>query len=147
MPSFRLRREPKVEPTAKSAKMLKALDEWPDSWTMQEKDKELGEELVKIFRELLLALHLQGLAQRTIDRHCSNLWILGGEAVREWNTPTLSRDASALQLLQDIVSEEGGPLLRGQLVEGESQAFDATCRRLFRYLQDNGAANSKQTEV
>jgi len=50
-----------------------------------EKDLPPGEALVSGLRPFIEHLALCGLAPRTIRRHVDNLWLLGGEIIRELN--------------------------------------------------------------
>ena len=48
-----------------------------------EKDLPPGEALVACFRPFIEHLASSGLAPRTIRRHVGNLWLLGGENIRD----------------------------------------------------------------
>ena len=63
----------------------KDLDDWPRSWMAFEKDIPPGEKIVACFRPFLE--HLIGLrfSRKTIRKHADNLWILGGELIRDLN--------------------------------------------------------------
>ena len=63
----------------------KDLDDWPRSWMAFEKDISPGEKIVACFRPFLE--HLIGLrfSRKTIRKHADNLWILGGELIRDLN--------------------------------------------------------------
>jgi hypothetical protein len=76
-----------------------------------EKDLPPGEGLVACFRPFLEDLAKSGLSRKTLRRHVDNLWLLGGEIIREMHeTPSL-RKVDVLGLLRDQIDEEGGPLL------------------------------------
>ncbi len=76
-----------------------------------EKDLPPGEQLVRCFRPFLEYLAASDLAPKTIQKHVDNLWVLGGEIIRDLNeTPSL-RKARMGRLLSEAVSEDGGPLI------------------------------------
>jgi hypothetical protein len=62
-----------------------------------------------------------------------NLWMLGGEIIRDLNyTPSL-RKVPAQRLLRDAVHADGGPLIHNGSEEAQ-RSLDATCRKLHRFL-------------
>ena len=111
------------------------LDNWPRSWMGLEKDLLPGEELVACFRPFIEHLASSSLSSKTIRRHVDNLWILGGEIIRDLNyTPSL-RKVTAQRLLREAVHADGGPLIHiGS--EEEQHSLDATCRKLHRFLSE-----------
>src|SRR6266851_8291950 len=75
---------------------------------------------------------------KTIQKHVDNLWVLGGEIIRDLNeTPSL-RKARMDRLLSEAVSEDGGPLIHHGDSEEQQRSFDATCRKLRRFLAQPG---------
>ena len=68
------------------------LENWPRSWMGWEKDLPPGERLVACFRLFIQHVASSGLSPNTIRRHVDNLWLLGGEIIRDLNqTPSLRR--------------------------------------------------------
>ena len=63
-----------------------------------------------------------------------NVWLLGGELIRRLHEEPRNRRRSARELILAAVDEEGGPLIR-RGTEEEQRSFDATCRKLHRFLQ------------
>src|ERR1017187_8110814 len=59
------------------------LDRWAHSWMGLEKDLPPGEALVICFRPFIEHLASSSLSPRTIRRHVDNLWLLGGEIIRD----------------------------------------------------------------
>jgi hypothetical protein len=109
------------------------LDNWPRSWMGLEKDLPPGEELVAWLRPFIEHLASSSLSPKTIRRHVDNLWILGGEIIRDLNyTPSL-RKVAAQRLLREVVHADGGPLIHNGSEE-ERHSLDATCRKLHRFL-------------
>ena len=109
------------------------LDNWPRSWMGLEKDLPPGEELVACLRPFIEHLASSSLSSKSIRRHVDNLWILGGEIIRDLNyTPSL-RKVAAQRLLREAVHADGGPLIHNGSEE-EQHSLDATCRKLHRFL-------------
>jgi hypothetical protein len=110
------------------------LEDWPRSWMGFPNDILPGEKLVAYFRpfiEHLIGLHL---SRKTIRKHIDNLWILGGEIIRDLNdTPSL-RKRPVEELVLDVL-QEGGPLLYHSDSEDEQRSFESTCRKFWRFLE------------
>jgi len=103
-----------------------------------EKDVPSGAELVACFRPFIEQLASSSLSPKTIRRHVDNLWLLGGEIIRDLNYDPSLRRLPADQLLSKTIHEDGGPLLyHGS--EEEQRSFDATCRKLHRFRTQTGA--------
>jgi hypothetical protein len=98
-----------------------------------EKDLPPGAALVACFRPFLESLEKSGLSRETIRRHTDNLWLLGGEIIRDLNeTPSLRKVSVERQILNAIA--DGGPLLYHGNSEQQQHSFDSTCRKLHRFL-------------
>jgi len=65
------------------------MEGWLDSWKIDDTDVAIGREIVEFFQEFVIELYLQGLSTRTINRHRSNLWMLGGELMRRRSTQSV----------------------------------------------------------
>ena len=63
-----------------------------------------------------------------------NLWLLGGEIIRNVNTFD-EYDISPDQKLRDSVGPDGGPYCRHLDSEPEVESFHATCRKLHKFLE------------
>ena len=100
-----------------------------------EKDVPPGQNLVASFRPFLEYLVTgTDLSPKTIQKHVDNLWALGGEIIRDLNeTPSL-RKKTIEQILFDVIDDDGGPLIYGVSSEQQQRSFDATCRKLKRFL-------------
>jgi len=81
----------------------------------------------------LLHLAASGLAKRTIQNHVDNVWLLGGEIIRDVNGEPSLRKATAETLVLNVVHQDGGPLIHGGW-EDEQRSFDSTCRKFYRFL-------------
>ena len=97
-----------------------------------EKDLPPGEGLVACFRPFIEHLTSSRLSSKTIRRHVDNLWLLGGEIIRDLNNDPSLRKLGADRLLSKVIHEDGGPLLYSGSEE-EQRSFDATCRKLHRF--------------
>ena len=65
---------------------------WPASWCGAERDVIPGQQIVAVFTPFLLELLAQGLSRKTRNLHRDNLWLLGGEIIRDINEiPKLRR--------------------------------------------------------
>ena len=109
------------------------LDNWPHSWRGLEKDLPPGEELVACLRPFIQHLASSSLSPKSIRRHVDNLWLLGGEIIRELNYTPSRRKVAAQRLLRDVVGADGGPLIHNGSEE-EQRSLDSTCRKLHRFL-------------
>jgi hypothetical protein len=129
----------KVNPAAPPASSSAAsaycrnLGHWARSWMGLEEDLPPGEELVACFRPFLEHLASSTLAPKTIRRHVDNLWLLGGEIIRDLNYDPSLRKVAAQQLIRNVVGTDGGPLIYNGSEE-EQRSPDSTCRKLHRFL-------------
>ena len=97
-----------------------------------EKDLPPGEQLVACFRPFLEYLAASDLSTKTIQKHIDNMWVLGGEFIRDLNYDQSLRKQPVEQHLFKMI-EEGGPLLyHGG--EDQQRSFDSTCRKFRRFL-------------
>lgn len=98
-----------------------------------EKDLPPGEQLLACFRPFIAHLASSALSPKTIRKHVDNLWILGGEIIRDLNDDPALRKVPADRLLRDVVHGDGGPLMyHGS--EDTQRSFDSTCRKLHRFF-------------
>ncbi len=93
-----------------------------------------GETIVEYFRPFLNHLVQLQLTPKTIRKHVNNLWVLGGEIIRDLNeTPSLRKKPIHV-LIFDAV-QDGGLLPYGCDSEDELRSFESTCRKFSRFLQ------------
>jgi hypothetical protein len=125
-------------PTEDIERYCRGLDGWPRSWMGMEKDVPPGERLVICFRPFIEFLVTSSdLSRKTIQKHIDNLWVLGGEIIRDLNyTPSL-RKKNIQQVLSDVIDDDGGPLIHGGSSEEQQRSFDSTCRKLHRFLNQS----------
>ena len=99
----------------------------------EKKDLPPGRRLVECFMPFLLELAASGLSKKTIQRHVDNLWILGGEIIRDLNEDPSLRKVAAERLIPMVIHPHGGPLIHNGW-EDEQRSFDSTCRKFHRFL-------------
>lgn len=110
------------------------LDQWPRSWAYEARDIPPGVALVDCFKPFLRALLALPLSRTTVRRHRDNIWALGGEVISRLQMDNGLRRRPIKQVILDLIGEDGGPLLSHGQSETEQRTFDATCRRLFRFI-------------
>jgi hypothetical protein len=120
-------------PPSHASAYYRDLDNWPRSWMGLDKDLPPGEELVACIRPFLEHLASSSLSPKTIRQHVDNLWLLGGEIIRDLNYDPALRKMAADRLLRNVIHQDGGPLIHNGSEE-EQRSFDSTCRKLHRYL-------------
>ena len=81
----------------------------------------------------LLHLLEQQLATKTLRKHRDNIWLLGGEAIRERYADDQLMKLPIEQLIINLVDDDGGPLIYPRITQSEQESFDATCRKLHRF--------------
>lgn len=109
------------------------LDNWPRSWCGTDDDILPGERIVDCFRPFLRHL-AERYSRKTIRKHADNLWVLGGEIIRDLHeTPRLRKAPIEIRLF-DIV-QGGGPLPHHWTSEDQLQSFESTCRKFADFLQ------------
>ena len=96
-------------------------------------DVAYGEGLLQSMRPFIENLIAMGLRERTIRDHIGNLWLLGGEIIRDVNTG-MRYSVPPLLMLKESVGPDGGPYCRHLDAESQFRSFDNTCRRLHRFL-------------
>jgi hypothetical protein len=109
------------------------LDNWPRSWMGIDKDLPPGEALLACFRPFIAHLASSSLSRKTIQKHVDNLWLLGGEMIRDLNDDSRLRKVAADRRLRDVIHTDGGPLVHQDSEEAQ-RSFDSTCRKLHRFL-------------
>ena len=109
--------------------------EWPKRWMGIEQDLEYGKNLLEIIRPFAEHIAESNLSNKTVNKHLTNLWLLGGEIIRnvslheEYSIP-------ASKKLKKSVGSDGGPYCRHIESEYQMKSFDSTCRKLHNYLEN-----------
>lgn len=110
------------------------LDQWPGSWAYEPRDIPYGLRAVECVKPFLRELLALPLSHKTLRKHRDNIWVLGGEVIRQLQMDSGLRRRPIEQLLLNLIGDDGGPLLSHGQSEAEQRSFDATCRKLFRFL-------------
>jgi hypothetical protein len=111
------------------------LEQWPQSWSGGDTDIPVGQTLIEFFKPFLLHMLDQDLAKTTLHRHRDHLWVLGGELIRRRYDDAKLKKMSVDKAIAEMIEEDGGPLIWPRLTEAEQNSFDATCRKLYKFLK------------
>lgn len=95
-----------------------------------------------MFTPFLQDLLDQGLSRKTRNLHRDNLWLLGGEIIRDINETPKLRKRPVGELIREVIANDEGPLIHGGFSEQEQRSFDSTCKKLNRFM--TAQANSQQ---
>src|ERR1700732_5369018 len=98
-------------PSSDASAYCRDLDNWPRSWMGLEKDLPPGKELVACLRPFIEHLASSSLSPKTIRQHVDNLWMLGGEIIRDLNYDPSLRKLATDRLLRKVVHQDGGPVV------------------------------------
>jgi hypothetical protein len=118
--------------TSDAQSVLALLDQWPDSWAGLPEDRPIGRGLVAELRPFVMHLQLN-LSPKTVRSHVNNLWVIGGEIIRQVNYEPQLRKLKPRKLLLDAIDLGEAPLAR-DATEEQQNSLDATARRLLRFL-------------
>jgi hypothetical protein len=99
--------------------------------------------MVEYFKPFLRDLLAHDLSRKTLRQHRDNIWVLGGEIFRGLQMDRALRRRPIEQVVLDLIDDEGGPLLSHRQSEAEQRSFDATCRKLFRFLTGPGGEKQR----
>lgn len=94
------------------------------------KDLPPGGQLIALFRPFLEYLSASDLSPKTIQKHVDNMWMLGGEFIRDLDDDPPQRKRPVEQHLCKRI-EYAGPLLHHGS-EDQQRSFDSTCRKFRR---------------
>ena len=115
-------------------RLLREVPEWPERWKRDDCDVATGRAMVEAMDPFLRELVRSGVSETTLRRHFGNAWLLGGELIDRVDRDESLRRLSGRELLLAFIDEEEGPLCRHNTTEEEQRSFDATCRKLYRFL-------------
>ena len=110
------------------------LDKWPRSWSYEARDIPPGLQMVEYFKPFLRDLLARNLSRKTLRQHRYNVWVLGGEIIRQLHIDKALRRRPTEQVVLNLIGDDGGPLLSHHQSEAEQRSFDTTCRKLFQFL-------------
>ena len=94
------------------------LDQWPRSWAYEARDIPSGLRIMQCFQPFLRHLLSSRLSRKTLRQHRDNVWALGGEVISRLQMDSGLRRQPMEQVILDLVSDDGGPLLS----HGQSEA-------------------------
>ena len=106
--------------------------EWPDSWHGMPVDITYGQGIIDEMRPFIIHLIESGLKNKTLKKHMTNLWLLGGEIIRDVSLHD-EYDIPPAQYLKKSIGSCGGPYCRHLNSEAEENSYDATCRKLHKF--------------
>lgn len=115
----------------------KNINDWPDSWEIDEIDIEIGKAIVEQFKPFLIEKIEQGRAKKTIKTYAGYLWALGSELISQLNQDETERHLSARELILKYINESGGPYWRHASNEADHERYDSTCKQLFKFMITN----------
>jgi hypothetical protein len=110
------------------------LEQWPQRWRWDNSDLPPGQAIVEFFKPFLIHMLGEGLSPKTLRRHRDHLWLLGGELIRRRYDDAKLKKMSVDRAIAELIEEEGGPLICPRITEAEQHSFDATCRKLYKFL-------------
>lgn len=116
------------------AQLCPDLPSWPQRWRYQDSDIAVGERLVACFTPFLVHLLGQKLSSKTLTRHRDHLWMLGGEIIRRLQDEPRLQQSPAKKIVLESIDPECGPLIWPRITQQQQDAFDATCRKLYKFL-------------
>lgn len=114
--------------------------QWPTQWMISNDDVPIGQRLLTLFEPFIDMLIKEGRSTKTMHKHVAHLRILGAEIVRRLNEDDEDkRTLPAKSLLLAYIEEEYGPLVHQwdsnvRADESHQRAFDATCRKLYKFI-------------
>ena len=109
------------------------MEPWPKSWAGTHEDESIGRDLVAVLRPFMQHLQQKALSPKTLRRHLNNLWLIGGEIIRELHFDPALPEKHGFDLIREAIDNGQAPLVR-DLTEAEQNALDATARKLLRFL-------------
>ena len=108
-------------------------EEWPSRWMGIDEDLVYGKKLLEEMRPFAAHLISSGLSKKTIDKHLENLWLLGGEIIRDISLED-KYHLPACDALEGSVDKYGGMYCRHLDSEGQQRSYDSTCKKLAKFL-------------
>jgi hypothetical protein len=115
------------------------IDRWPTSWMYEKIDLSPGRQMVECFKSFLRHLLSLKLSRKTLHKHRDNLWLLGGQLIRDIHEAPRLRKRPIEEVVLTALDDEGGPLISHGAREDQQRSFDATCRKLYHFLKDGNA--------
>ena len=98
-----------------------------------------GRPTVECFKSFLRHLLSLKPSRKTLHKHRDNLWLLGGQLIRDLHEAPRLRKRPIEEVVLTALDDEGGPLISHGACEDQQRSFDATCRKLYHFLKDSNA--------
>jgi len=127
--------------TSRIEKLWADFYEWPERWAGVPEDVAYGEGIIEIYKSFVDEL-LSRTSLKTVKRHLDNLWLLGGELIRSINMDPDDREKTPMELLLDNIGDVGGPYCRHLDTDEEMKSYDATCKKLYKFLRERAPNKS-----
>ena len=115
--------------------VLRKCDEWPKSWMGLDEDVPYGQRLVAAMKPFIESLIESNISARVIKKHLDNLWLLGGEIIRDVSLHEDYEKTAPADKLWEAIGPHEGPYCRHLHTASEQQSYDATCGKLYRFLK------------
>ena len=113
------------------------IPEWPERWMGMEEDILKGERMLEVLIPFLLDLVEKGYKQKTLKNHFDNMWVLGGEMIRDLQWEEDIEKIDIRESIFNSIGPHGGPVLHSAYDESEQPSFDGTCRKLYKFMLEN----------
>lgn len=111
------------------------INEWPRAWQGVKEDIPYGQEIIKYMIPFIEDMKNKGLSVKTINKHIDNLWVLGGNIIKELNGCDENRELPALKMILNCIDSNEGPLIH-DFSELQQNEFDSTCRKFYKFLKN-----------
>jgi hypothetical protein len=131
------RNKQKIEIKGQAASIFRQSDEWPEAWMGVDEDLPYGQQLVEAMKPFIESLIDSNLSTRVMKKHMDNLWLLGGEIIRDVSLYEDYENSAPADKLWEAIGPHEGPCCRHLHTASEQQSYDATCDKLYRFLQQN----------
>lgn len=102
-----------------------------------DEDVSYGQRLVETMKPFIESLTESNVSARGIKKHLDNLWLLGGEIIRDVSLHEDYEKSDAAARLWEAIGPHEGPYCRHLHTASEQQSFDATCGKLYRFLKES----------
>ena len=111
--------------------------DWPKRWMLTNEDLEYGQRLLKFFEPFIFDLAIGLLAKKTKRKHIDNLWLAGGELIRSVANES-NYEIDPEELIHQHFGSDGGPYCRHLETENESNSYDSSCRKFYKFITQKG---------
>jgi len=125
---------------ADTASALDVMNDWPSSWAGVHEDEPIGKALVTEMRPFVEHL-ARSLASKSVRGHLNNLWVIGGEIIRQVNYDPQQRELKAHTLLLRAI-ESGEAHSTRNITHAQQDSLDATALRLLRFMTVHGDSST-----